>query len=163
MSSPLQGATGFSLAFNSGAFATHGSNINTLTTAAINFCINGRLYQKAISNNIPWVIEPNSGLDPRAANSFQTVAAGKACAFLFVTDAVETANTNIWQIQGPIVDVGNSCPLPAVPAGKVAFAALKVSNASYATNGGYRPGTDAHNTGGLTRTFFNLTGHVDSV
>lgn len=163
MSSQLQGASNFNLALNSGAFATHGSNINTLTTAAINFAIAGRLYQKAISNNIPWTIEPNSGLDPRSPNSFQIVPAGKACAFLFVTDTTETANSGFWQIQGPIVDAGNNCPLPAVPAGKVAFGALKVVNSTYTTNGGYRPGTDAHNSAGLARTFFNLVGHVDSV
>lgn len=160
MSLQLQGSTNYGLATSAGGFATHAANITTLTASTISVIMGNKFYSRTAVASIAWVIEPNSGLDPRNAQAFQTVPAGKACVFAFLLDPVAGTFT---QAQGPLVDVGSNCPLPPQPLGKLVVAALKISNASYTTNGGYRAGTDAHNSAGLTRTFFDLAGHVDNL
>ena len=65
-------------------------------------------------------------------------------------------------MQGNLVQSTDKTPVPQAPAGKAIVGVIKVVNATYTTNGGYRPGTDATNTAGLTTTFVNLSQHPGS-
>lgn len=160
MSQNLQGATGFTLAFNSGGLARATTASLVQIAAAINFAIAGRLYQKAITNNIPFVIEPGSGLNPQLPNSFVTLAAGESCAFGIFVDSAGA----VTYAQGPIVQNGLPCPVPMPPAGfssvgaaggKVIVGALKVAN----TTNPFIPGTTLLSAAGVTDTYFNFAGH----
>lgn len=155
MSSNIQGHSGLTAAFTSGAFADAASNINITNAATITYSINGVFASRTTVASQAVTIEPNTGIDPRNPNSFQILPAGKSCAYAIILDG----SGNFTVAQGPIVDQGSACPLPGTPVNKLIVGAFKVVNASYVTNGGYRAGTDAKNSAGLTTTYFNLTGH----
>jgi hypothetical protein len=157
MSQNLQGSNASTLAHNSGAIAIGGTTDLFQIVAAINYTIGGIFYNKAITNNIPWAIEPGSGLNPTAPNSFVSLAAGESCAFALFLDSAGT----VTMAQGPIVPTGSLCPVPAAPAGttsvagaggKAIFGAIKIATTSAA----FVPDTTA-----LTSiaTYFNFSSH----
>lgn len=152
MSSTLQGATAITLALNSGAFARGSTATQITNAAAINYTING-VYQtqKAIVASFALVIEPNTGIVPTAANTLQTLAAGKSCAFAIILDTAGVFTV----AQGDIVDNGSLCPVPQAPSGKAIVGAAKVVN----TTNPFIPGTTAFNATGVTTTFVNLAQH----
>ena len=157
MSQNLQGANGVTLAHNSGAIAIGGTTDLFQIVAAINYTIGGQFYNKTITNNIPWVIEPGTGLVVTSPNSFVSLAAGESCAFALFLDS----SGNVTMAQGPIVTTGSLCPVPAPPAGtntaagaggKVIFGALKVAT----TTAVFVPDTTALPT---VTTYFNFSSH----
>jgi hypothetical protein len=99
-------------------------------------------------------IEPGTGIVPQSPNAFQPIPPGQLCVFLGVCNP-GSANAVTW-LQGPLTPsdqlVGEA---PAVPQGRVAFGAIKVSNAS-ASN--FVVGTTAFNAASITTTYFNLGG-----
>lgn len=158
MSISAQGANLLSAALSSGAFAAAAGNINFTNASTITYVLNGQFYSRATVASQAWTIEPNSGIVPTAANSFQTVPAGKSCAFALVLDSAGAFTV----MQGAIVESTDKTPVPQAPNGKAVVGAIKVVNATYTTNGGFRPGTDATNSAGLTTTFLNLAQHPGS-
>ena len=154
MSSTLQGATALSFAANSGAFAAGSSAFNFTNAAAINYTINGRFYARAIVANQAPVIEPNSGINPVLPQAFVNLAAGQSCAYALVLDTALAFTV----MQGPIVDAGQLCAIPAAPTGKVIVGAIKVSNV---TNP-FILGTTSFAAAGVTTTYINLSGHPGS-
>lgn len=156
MSISAQGSNLLTAAFTSGGFAAAAGNINYTNANTITYAINGQFYSRASVASQAWTIEPNTGIVPTAPNSFQTVAAGQACAFAVVLDA----NAAFTVVQGALVGATERTPVPAVPTGKAIVGVIKVINNTLTTNGGFRPGTDALNTAGLgTTTYTNLSQH----
>lgn len=161
MSQNLQGANGLSIAFNSGALARATTASLVKSTVAIAYCLAGKFVtSKAITDNIPFTIEPNSGIVPTAPNSFKTLQAGESCAFGVLLDSAGTVTF----IQGDVVPNGQLCPVPNAPAGltstagagaKVLVGALKVAN----TTNPFIPGTTLLSATGVTDTYFNFASH----
>lgn len=158
MSVSNQGSNLLSAAFTSGAFAAAAGNINFTNASTITYALNGQFYSRTTVASQAWTIEPNSGVVPTAPNSFQTVPAGQACAFALVLDSSGAFTV----MQGQLVQSTDKTPVPQAPSGKAVVGAIKVVNATYTTNGGFRPGTDATNSAGLTTTFVNLSQHPGS-
>lgn len=151
MSSTLQGALALTAALTSGAFAQGSTASQFTNAAAIVYSLLGRLFSRAIVASQPLVIEPNTGLNPTAPNAFVTLAPGQSCAFAIVLDSALAFTV----IQGPIVEAGQLCALPAAPGNKALVGAIKVSNL---TNP-FIPGTTNFNAAGVTTTYFNLATH----
>lgn len=158
MSISAQGANLLTAAFTSGGFAAAAGNVNFTNANTITYSINGQFYSRASVASQAMTIEPGTGIVPTAPNTLQTVPAGQACAFAVVLDTSAAFTV----IQGPLVQSTDKTPVPAAPAGKAIVGVIKVVNATLTTNGGYRPGTDATNTAGLTTTFVNLAQHPGS-
>ena len=153
MSSLNQEQVGVTLALNSGALAIGSTTTQIAIATAVNYLFKGVFGQRATSASIAFPIEPGTGVVPTSPNSYQTLAAGQLCSFLIVIDP---ANANaVSGVQGPIVNVGEAAPVPAVPNNRVAIGALKVSNL---TNP-FIPGTTALSAAGVTTTYFNLGSH----
>lgn len=158
MSISAQGANLLTAAFTSGGFAAASGNVNYTNANTITYAINGQFYSRASVASQAFTIEPNTGIVPTAPNTFQTVPAGQACAFAVVLDA----NAAFTVVQGPLVQTTDKTPVPAVPSGKAIVGVIKVVNATVTANGGFRVGTDALNTAGLTTTYVNLSQHPGS-
>lgn len=160
MSTPLHGATGLNLALNSGAIAAASGNVNVNIAAAVNYAINGRFYNKAITASSTWPCDAVGHNNPRTPGVFSVQPAGFTCAYALVLDSAGTVTA----LQGPFVENGSNAPVPSAPAGKVLFGVIKVINNTLTSNGGFRPQTDALNAAGLgTTTYTNTAGHVDYV
>lgn len=135
---------GFSGALNSGALAIGSTTSQIAIATAVNYVFRGVFGQRATAATIAY---------PANSGSYTNLAAGQACTFLIVIDP---ANSNaVSGIQGPIVNVGDSCPVAAVPENRVAIGAIKVSNV---TNP-FIPGTTALGAAGVTTTYYNLMTH----
>lgn len=153
MSQTLQGATALTLALNSGALAGGSTASQFTNAAAINYAINGRFFSRAIIASQALVIEPGTGIVPQAANTLQSIPAGRACAFAVILNAAGAFTV----AQGDIVDADLPTPVPVAPATKAIVGAIKVNNASANP---FVPGTTAFNVGGgVTTTYVNLAQH----
>lgn len=141
---------GITQAYNSGALAIGSTPAQIAIATAVNYSFRGVFYQRGTSASIAYPIEPGTGLVPTSPNAYVTLAAGQACVFLVVVDPANSSAVSA--VQGPIVNAGDPCPVPAVPNAKVAIGAFKVVNV---TNP-FIPGTTALNAGGVTTTYFNL-------
>lgn len=158
MSQNLQGANGLTLAHTSAAIGIATTTDLVRTTASMTYAINGVFAAaKASTDNVPWAIEPGTGLVPTAPNSFVSLAAGESCAFALFIDSAGT----ITMAQGPIVPTGNLCPVPHAPGGttsaagagaKAIFGAIKIATTSAA----FVPDTTALTT---IATYFNFSSH----
>lgn len=151
MSMNLQENSGATLALNSGALAIGSTTSQLAIATAINFLLNGKFGQVAAAATFPLVIEPGTGLVPSAPNSFVTLAAGQACAFLLTADSANVVRV----VQGPIGEAGKACAVPAAPANRVVIGVVKVSNV---TNP-FIPGTTAFGAAGVTTTYLNYGSH----
>lgn len=135
---------GFSAALNSAALAIGSTTSQITIVTAVNYAFRGVLGQRATAATVAF---------PANSGSYTTLAAGQLCTFLILIDP---ANSNaVSGIQGPIVNVGDSAPVAAVPENRVAIGAIKVSNV---TNP-FIPGTTALSAAGVTTTYYNLAVH----
>jgi len=148
MSQQLQGAHGASLNFVSGllAVATSTGLFKTVTNT-LTYSIGGFLYTKAPTDNIPFTIEPNSGINPTAPNSFQTVAVGDSAGFSIFIDSAGTVTV----APGSSGPAGQEANFPAAPANKALIVSFKATPAAT-----YTPGTTALTS---VSTFYNLACH----
>lgn len=148
MSLNLQSSNGYQVSTVSGllAVATTTSLFKTVTNT-LSFILNGQFYTKAPTDNVPFTIEPNSGIVPTAPNSFQVVAVGQACGFSIFIDATGA----ITVAQSPIVASGQLVTFPAPPVNKVIVGGFKVVPTATFT-----PGTTALTS---VSTFYNFYCH----
>jgi hypothetical protein len=128
----------------SGVLATGSTTSQIDIGTAVNYAYKGQFFQRATSASIAY---------PANSGSHTTLAAGQACSFLIVVDPASASALSA--VQGPLVNVGDSCPVAAVPDGRVAIGALKVSNV---TNP-FVPGTTLLGAAGVTATYFNFATH----
>lgn len=144
MSQNLQDSSGLTAAFGSGGLAIGSTTTQISIATAIPFAYKGQTNSRATSASVAY---------PANSGSYTSLAAGQLCAFLILVDPA-SANA-ISGLQGPIVNVGDPAPLPAVPDNRVVIGAIKVSNV---TNP-FIPGTTALTAAGVTTTYFNFATH----
>jgi hypothetical protein len=132
-----QSNSGF-MALSSGAIAA-GTNAGTFQiTATITFTSNGILRSKSATNNIAF-----SAGHTALANS-------QSCLFGLWIDSAGAVTTS----QGPIVALGDPCPVPVAPAANLTpFGLIKVSTSSSQT---FTPGTTVLGTGN-TAVYLNIS------
>jgi hypothetical protein len=148
MSFNLQGSNGFQVNLVSGLFAVGGTtSLFSSVTNTLSYVLAGQFRTKGPTANIPFTIEPNSGILPTAPNSFQNVAVGDAAGFSIFIDS----GGNFTVAQGPSVPAGQKVTFPPAPANKVIVGGFKVVPTAT-----YTPGTTS-----LTSisTFYNFACH----
>lgn len=151
MSQNLQDATGLTAALASGALATATVTSGVKTTVAVPFAIGGKLYSKAITDNIALACEPGSGV-AQTPDAFTTLPAGKTCTFALLLDSAGAVTA----AQGDFVDNGSVAPIStSFPSNKAIFGALKVVN----TTNPFVPATTLLGAAGVTATYVNLAQH----
>ena len=150
---------------NSGTFTLSkaglaiGSSTNQLSTAAsVSYCIDG-VYKTALGAQATFAlaVPPATRIDPVTGATiniyvYSTVGVGQKSAFGVWLDAAG----NLTVTQGPVVTVTSNNDLvspPPNPGARALVGYVTVYNASVSANGGFRPGTDAFNTAGLTTTY----------
>lgn len=157
MSSNIQGASGITMCLSTVGLAIGSTASQIARGTAASASINGVIVALGTDATEPLTIEPGTGLNPTAPNSFVSLAAGESCAFLVTVDSAAVMRV----VQGPIVQgvlgSGNGivCPLPAAPANRAVIGAVKVEAATAA----FVPGTTNFSAAGVNDYYFNLTSH----
>lgn len=148
MSINLQGSNNIQASLVSGllAVATSTGLFKTVTNT-LSFVIAGQFYAKTPTDNIPFTIEPNSGINPVLPNSFKVVAVGEACGFSIFIDSTGA----ITVAQGPSVGSSDKVTFPPSPTGKVIIGGFKV-----VPTAAFTPGTTALT---AVSTFYNFACH----
>jgi hypothetical protein len=150
---------GGNIAFNSGGLA-EGTNANTIQiAAAINYTINGRFYQKAITDNIaisytaPSVYSQSS---TEAAGGFTGAPTGSVRMYGIYLDTAGAVTI----VPGPIADVAKlaagEVPLQWAPPqkDKACVGQLRIA---LTTGVSFIPGTTDLGAANVTDTFYNLS------
>ena len=116
----------------------------TISTAAIDFEIDGLVYTKAAASNF-------------APTACAAQAAGTTCMYLVtvVSGGTVTVTKGTEQVTGS----GNPLFWPAIPASSAVIAAFKIATA---TNP-FTSGTTAHDASGVTATYYNFASPPTSV
>lgn len=135
-----------------GGLAKHGSNHeNVLTTAAVDYSIDGVMYQLAITAEMDLsaltVLDQDTGATLTAVTAQAT---GYDRAYLLAL----TSGGSVRIIQGTAVAHGATVPCPACPPTLAPFGVIKVANA---TGSNFTLGTTALNTGSLTVTYSDVS------
>lgn len=136
-------------AYSKGGIAIDAAPQDVETTAAVDYSINGVMYQLAIQAAIDV-----SGLGVRTESGETAAMTAQATATDRIYLLVLNAAGNIRVVQGVAVPTGATCYCPRVPPDHAAFAAVKVANAS---GSAFTFGTTSLATSGVTDTFFDLT------
>jgi hypothetical protein len=136
-------------AYGKAGLAIDATPADVETTAAIDYSINGVMYQLAITAAID--LSATGVLTELGATSAITAqATGTDRIYLLVLNT--SADVKI--VQGVAVATGATCYCPACPPNHCAFAAVKVANA---TGSAFTFGTTSLATSGITDTYFDLT------
>lgn len=137
-------------AYSKGVIAIDGTNAeNVQTSAAVDYSINGVMYQLAITAEIDV-----SGLGVLTEKGATTTMTAQATATDRIYLLVLNTSAAIKVVQGVAVATGETCYCPRVPPNHCAFAAIKVANAS---GSAFTFGTTSLATSGVTDTYFDLT------
>lgn len=135
--------TGRNFNFTSGALAVAADVALFKTAATIAYTINGVLYTKVATDNIPWAPTPTN-MDNNTV-----------CAFVISVNAAGTVAVT----QGT-VKTGTTAPvIPAPPADSAVIGMIHIVNTSGST---YTPGSTSLNTSNVTETFVNVAGGIVS-
>lgn len=162
MSDNLQLAQGGCFAFTSGALA-NGTTAGTIkTTVAITYTIDGRLFSKAITDNIaisytgPTVYQAAAGGIQAVTGAFTGGANGSTRLYSLLMDS----SGNVSILPGPIVDStelsAGRAPLqfPDAPRNLCCFGALRIALTAGTV---FLPGTTSLSASGVTATYLNLS------
>ena len=153
MSLNAQDFAGVTLALNSGALAIGSTTSQYTNAAAINYAINGRLYQRAITASQALVIEDNTSPNPLTPDTFVSLGANQACTFLICLDSALAARV----VQGPIVEASSTLvPVGQLPDNRAVCGVIKVVTGATGT---FVPGTTALSAAGVTTTYINMVAH----
>lgn len=136
-------------AYSKGGIAIDAAPADVETVAAVDYSINGVMYQLAIQAAID-VSAAGVLTESGATAALTAQAIGTDRIYLLVLNAAAVIKV----VQGVAVPTGETCYCPRVPPGHCAFAAVKVANASA---GAFTFGTTSLATAGVTDTFFDLT------
>lgn len=136
MSYNLEQANSGCQAFTSGGVAITTNKAKFKTTATINYTIGGLMYTKAAADNLVF------------SSGHTALAAGQACLFGLQLDAAG----NVTTVQGPIVPVGDPCPVPSPANGRAVFGLIKVS-----ATAAFTPNTTEFDAAGITTAFYNAS------
>lgn len=158
MSLNLDSANGGTFALSKAGLAIGSTASQLSISAAVANCIDG-VYQTNVSAaaSFALAVPAQTRTDPITGaliNIFvyATVGVGQKSAFAVWADASQVVTVT----QGPVVNVNSNADRvspPPNPGGRVLLGYVTVYNASLATNGGFRPQTDAFNAAGLTSVF----------
>lgn len=122
------------VSLTSGAVAITTNKAKFKTTATITYMIDGLFKSKGAADNLVF------------SSGHASLAAGQACVFGLWLDGAGNVSTT----QGPIVAVGDPCPVPPTPNGAALFGLIKVS-----TTTGFVPNTTEFDANGVTTTYIN--------
>ena len=146
MSQNLQDSSGVTLACTSGAMAIGSTASQISTGAAVTYLYKGQFFSRAALATVTTPIDSGS---PAAVN----LAAGQKCAYLVLVDPANASAVSV--VQGPIVNVGENAPVPAVPNNRVTIGAFTMSN----TTNPFILGTTSLVAAGCTAAYFNFGSH----
>ena len=138
-----------SRSFGKAGLAIDATPADVETTAAIDYCIDGVMYNLGITAAIDVsglaVIDSNGAAAEMTAQAKDTDRA-----YLLVVNAAGTIKV----VQGTAVATGATCPCPTCPEGYAPFGAVKVANG---TEDDFTFGTTSLATVGITDTYFDLS------
>lgn len=135
-------------AYSKGVLAIDAATQDIQTSAAVDYSINGVMYQLAIQAAID--VSAAAVMDETGTATTMTAQADLTDRIYLL---VLNASATIKVIQGAAVPTGETCYCPTVPENYCAFGAVKVKNA---TGSAFTFGTTGLDTAGITDTYYDL-------